>query len=213
MNSPKRRRVNTLFAYTQALEYGLQSQYVNTSRGNLTFLRKDLVLIGRQPMTIARIYDSASLANGDFGSGWQLAINGKAVSLTGYGSGATDNIIFSYTQNKLSQISGPNGKVINIKRDSQGRISQVTDHHGRSVRYGYDKKGLLTEVTDMGGQVWRYDYLGSGLLKSITDPKGHEAARFSYDKRNRVKQTRIRSDKTNEAGQLQVKQGVELKGV
>ena len=182
-----------MFANAQPLEYGLQSQYVNTSRGNLTFLRKDLVLIGRQPLSIARVYDSANLTTNDFGPGWQLYVNGKAVGLTGSGSSPIEGVTFSYTQNKLSRISGPNNQVINIERNDQGRINKITDHHGRAVHYDYSKKGWLTEVTDIGGQVWRYDYLGTGLLKSITDPKGHEAARFSYDNNRRVKQTRIRS--------------------
>ena len=46
----ERRRVNTYFANERPLSYGAQVGYVNVGRGNLTFVRRDLVAVGRIPL-------------------------------------------------------------------------------------------------------------------------------------------------------------------
>jgi hypothetical protein len=37
----------------------VQVGYVNVGRGNLTFVRRDLVTVGRIPLVLARVYDSS----------------------------------------------------------------------------------------------------------------------------------------------------------
>lgn len=55
-----RRRLNSLFRNEQSVFYGVQLRYVNSSRGNLTFARRDLVVVGRIPIVFARVYDSCA---------------------------------------------------------------------------------------------------------------------------------------------------------
>ncbi|MFT4926230.1 MAG: YD repeat-containing protein [Phenylobacterium sp.] len=93
------RRNNTFFKNEQSIFHGLQKGYVNVGEGNLTFVRRDLVTVGRIPIVIARVYDSAlsqaalsqktalsqetalsqktalsQEAAVDFGAGWQLSL-------------------------------------------------------------------------------------------------------------------------------------------
>lgn len=68
-----RRRLNTFFANEQSPTYGASIRYVNSYRGNLTFVRRDLVSVGRLPIVLARVYDSSMRTSTDFGVGWRLA--------------------------------------------------------------------------------------------------------------------------------------------
>src|SRR5258706_15231079 len=68
-----RRRANVYFENQQSIFHGVQVHWVNVGVGNLTFARRDLVTVGRLPVMVARIYDSAAGANTDFGTGWKLS--------------------------------------------------------------------------------------------------------------------------------------------
>jgi hypothetical protein len=71
----ERRRVLTLFKNPQPLNYGLPLGFVNTTRGNLSFECKDVVVIGKYPITMARVYDSSRTDTANFGQGWYLTLN------------------------------------------------------------------------------------------------------------------------------------------
>ena len=53
---------------------GLRVGFVNTSSGNLTFLRRDIVTRAQGPVVFARAYDSRIAADADFGPGWRLSL-------------------------------------------------------------------------------------------------------------------------------------------
>ncbi len=67
-----RRRVKTFFENGQPVFYGAQAGLVNVGRGNLTFVRRDLVAVGRMPLVAARVYDSSLASGYGFGRGWRL---------------------------------------------------------------------------------------------------------------------------------------------
>jgi hypothetical protein len=69
----ERRRVSRFFNNEQSTLYGQQSGYVNTAKGNTSFVVRDFVVSGRVPLVMARIYDSSLDEGGDFGQGWQLS--------------------------------------------------------------------------------------------------------------------------------------------
>ncbi len=72
-----RRRINTFFNNEQSIFYGLKKGFVNVGKGNMTFVRRDLVAPGRMPIVIARVYDSNLVddtMNTDFSPGWQLSL-------------------------------------------------------------------------------------------------------------------------------------------
>ena len=69
----ERRRVSRFFKNEQSSFYGQQLGYVNTAKANTTFAVRDMVVSGRVPLVMARIYDSSLGEGGDFGQGWQLS--------------------------------------------------------------------------------------------------------------------------------------------
>lgn len=69
-----RRRVNVLHANPQSLFDGLQIGFVSVGTGNLTFLRRDVVVRKRGPLVFGRIYDGTIEANADLGKGWRLSL-------------------------------------------------------------------------------------------------------------------------------------------
>jgi len=70
-----RRRLTTFFSNEQSPFYGVQINYVNVGRGNLTFLNRDLVRLDRIPIVAGRVYDSRLEAESDFGAGWKLSVS------------------------------------------------------------------------------------------------------------------------------------------
>ena len=70
-----RRRLTTFFVNEQSPFYGVQVNYVNVGRGNLTFLNRDLVRLDRIPIVAGRVYDSRLEAESDFGPGWKLSVS------------------------------------------------------------------------------------------------------------------------------------------
>ena len=58
----------------QSVFDGLQAGLVNTTTGNLTFSRRDMVARAQGPVVFARVYDSRIVANNDFGPGWRLSL-------------------------------------------------------------------------------------------------------------------------------------------
>ncbi len=75
-----RRRMTTLFVNRQSAFHGVQENFVNTSRGNLTFLIRDLVRVGAMPIVLGRVHDSTLAANADFGPGWKLTVDESIIS-------------------------------------------------------------------------------------------------------------------------------------
>jgi hypothetical protein len=69
-----RRRLTTFFVNEQSPFYGVQVNYVNVGRGNLTFLNRDLVRLDRIPIVAGRVYDSRLEMDDDFGAGWKLSV-------------------------------------------------------------------------------------------------------------------------------------------
>jgi len=98
-----RRRVNTFFPNEQSAFYGLQFRYVNSSRGNLTFVRRDLVTVGRIPIVAGRVYDSMSRIDEGFGPGWRLSL-AETISETAEGM--------------LSYIDDSGAQTVLVRRDS-----------------------------------------------------------------------------------------------
>ena len=65
---------SVLFPNPQSLFDGLRVGFVNTSSGNLTFRRRDIVTRAQGPAVFARVHDSRIAADDDFGPGWRLSL-------------------------------------------------------------------------------------------------------------------------------------------
>ncbi|MCE7980699.1 MAG: tandem-95 repeat protein [Caldilinea sp. CFX5] len=87
---------------------------------------------------------------------------------------------------------GPNGIVhstgqgLTLVRDAQNRIVEVSDPNGNRLRYEYDAAGNLIRFTDAGGNVTRFTYNAEHYLLEIIDPRGVQGIRNDYDADGRL---------------------------
>lgn len=73
---------------------------------------------------------------------------------------------------RITAITGPDGRQLTFAYDALDRITRVTDPLGRAVVYAYDAAGNLATVTDPQGGTTRYTYDGANRLTTISDPTG-----------------------------------------
>ena len=73
---------------------------------------------------------------------------------------------------RITAISGPDGRQLTFAYDALDRITRVTDPLGRAVVYAYDAAGNLATVTDPEGGTTRYTYDSANRLTTISDPTG-----------------------------------------
>ena len=203
-----RRRLNSIFPNEQSSLYGVPIRYVNSSRGNLTFVRRDLVSIGRVPVVIARVYDSSSRGGADFGAGWRLA---AAETITRQSDG---DII--YTDDSGSAIALMRAGVGYVLRDStptditsiraSGRGVRITLRSGWSKEFSRVRDSfVLTAVRDAHGNALAFIYRGAqlsriqgqngrfvqiernqfGRVVRVVDDQGREVV-YAYDRQGRL---------------------------
>lgn len=108
----ERRRADVLFPNDQTPTYGVPLSFVNVGRGNATFKRVDLAVVGRIPLIAARIYDSSLDQGADFGPGWRLSIaetiREAKDGLLVYTDGTASRISFRRTAGGLEPVpAGP----------------------------------------------------------------------------------------------------------
>src|SRR5690606_4955198 len=78
---------------------------------------------------------------------------------------------FSYSGNKLTQVSNSFNRILNLQYDGNDRISNINDGTGRTVSFSYDNEGNLIDYTDPEGNTTVYGYgEGPGLLTTIRYP-------------------------------------------
>lgn len=152
-----RRRVNTLFENPQEPEAGIAINYINSFKGNLTFIRRDLVVVARIPIVFSRYYDSARVSDpSDFAPGWFLNYSRSLQRI--------DNSIYRYVdeQGKVYQLQVNQQ---NIQTDSlqanQPILQSLTDTHIQLFTGNYR---LIFELNaDYALPVREEDAYGNGL--------------------------------------------------
>ncbi len=188
----ERRRVNVYFKNEQSIFYGVQVKMVNVGRGNLTFLRRDLVTVGRIPLMVARVYDSSVSELSDFGIGWRLSAaetisvnNGKALLTTE--SGVQIEFVqsangFELARDFPSDYTGilrtAEGKLVCLLRTGLTkefspiadlfRLTRVSDRNGNEVRLRYSTQGLLSRI-EGGKRFIELKRNQNGLVNSVKD--------------------------------------------
>ena len=169
----ERRRINTLFNNQQSPFYGLQKDFVNLTKGNVTFSRRDMVVAGRIPIVIARVYDSSAAMSTnmatDFSPGWQLTL---AQTITPQSDGSLlhqndSDVVERFVPNGQGYqlVPAQNSDIKTIKRNSLGiridyrngwykqftlidnqyHLSTIVDNNGNQIRLDY-QNGLLSEI-------------------------------------------------------------------
>jgi YD repeat-containing protein len=196
-----RRRLTTFFANEQSPFYGVQINYVNVGRGNLTFLNRDLVRLDRIPIVAGRVYDSRLEAESDFGPGWKLSVT-EVVSHRGnmlryldasgsvYELQLEGNTIVS-PHPHLTGITGGrrlSGEIelrtshftkrfANIR--GQFYLSTVTDIFGNSLTLEYSGT-LVSRISSQHGRYVEIVRDGSGRIASMRDDTGRTVD-YHYD--------------------------------
>ncbi len=203
-----RRRLNTFFPNEQSAFYGVQVRYVNSSRGNLTFVRRDLVTIGRIPIVLARVYDSSLQSGSDFGPGWRLSlaetitrrsdgtlsyVDDSASELKlvpqggGYvpaGAGPTDiaSVEASGEAMRITHRSGWIKQFISI--DGRFRLTAIRDRYGNAVAIRYSGQ-KLSRIEGQNGRFVAIERDDTGRVRRATDDQRREVS-YAYDRRGQL---------------------------
>jgi YD repeat-containing protein len=201
-----RRRLTTFFANEQSPFYGVQINYVNVGRGNLTFVNRDLVRLDRIPIVAGRVYDSRLEGESDFGAGWKLSVaevirhRGNALHYIDAAGSVYDlqlegtRIVSPYPH--LTGISGGRNqsgdielrttqftkRFTNIRGDFY--LSNVTDGFGNSLHLEYSG----TRVARISSQNGRYVEVvrdSSGRIAAMRDDAGR-TVEYRYDPAGRL---------------------------
>ena len=196
-----RRRLTTVFPNEQSPFHGVQMNFVNVNKGNLTFLNRDLVRLDRLPIVFGRVYDSAKTDAADFGPGWKLSV---AESISRRGS----QLVYTDASNSryLLETDGPRvtspfphltgiegGRIMSgsIELDVAGltkrfelignefHLAEVSDKWGNTLTLHYDGESI-SEISSSHARAVSIQRNGEGL---ITGARGDAGAgvRYEYD--------------------------------
>ena len=204
---PGRRRLTTVVPNEQSPFYGVQMNYVNVHRGNLTFAVRDLVRLDGIPIVFGRVYDSSKLDGSDFGPGWKLSVSesiarvenhliytdannshyqlnvaGNQIRsqhphLTGIASGHFDGNRLQLLSNGLTKIFQRNGDIPPVA-DSDGWRYYEYDRAGRVNGVSINDDLTVAIRTDGFGRVFG-DGTGS-TLQGLWGWNNHEDLRFTH---------------------------------
>lgn len=198
-----RRRVNTLFQNEQSVFYGLQFRFVNSSRGNLTFVRRDLVSIGRVPIVVGRVYDSMNRTDAGFGPGWRLSLmesvsessdnsfryvddSGSEIFLERRGSslallnpGPTNLASATISDSSLEIVTSAGWSKSFRRINDRYLLESIRDGYGNelTLHYAGDK---LARVLASNGRFVAIEWNTSGQISHVIDDQGRKVA-YQYD--------------------------------
>lgn len=209
----ERRRNNSLFENGQSPAHGVQVSYVNSSTGNLTFARRDLVRLARLPLVATRVYDSG-MAHGDFGPGWHLSWSesiddGQDRLVYVDETRSRHEIVIERGQFRWGQDLALRARSLQRKSDHVlavqlkdgwtktfqkfgGRYSlqSITANRGGKILFEHDADGRIIGATDADGKrrvtITR---LADGRIQEIWDDLGR-AVHFDYSAEGNLVTTR-----------------------
>jgi RHS repeat-associated protein/uncharacterized repeat protein (TIGR01451 family) len=81
------------------------------------------------------------------------------------------------------------GKSVAFTRDAQNRIAQITDPNGASLNYVYNANGDLVTFTDRSNNTSTYTYNNNHDLLTIQDPRNIQPVRNDFDASGRLLDT------------------------
>ena len=165
-----RRRGAKLFRNLQGTEAGVQESFVNTTKGNLTFLMRDLVVIAPMPLVLGRVYDSVyQRQGGDFGPGWKLTVDEKIEAAGG-------ELAFTNAANVVYRFRVAGSRLVGVGRafpgtgtvdDDGAIILRTTGLTRRFARHGGVYR-LVEAATDVGRAHLSYANGGLAAISSGT---------------------------------------------
>ena len=196
-----------------ALFDGVRVGFVNTSAGNLTFRRRDLVTRAQGPVVFARAHDSRIADNPDFGPGWRLSLAEEVlvdgdVAVYVDRSGARHAFAWNGTAWTQSPPTPRHARTTLEFADAGGvrtavladgdvvRTFAQADPSGaryvvasmktaaRELAFGYEG-GRLATVSHDGTVLLRVERDADGRIAQVEDDHGR-AVRYSYDADGRL---------------------------
>ena len=208
---------SVLFPNPQSLFDGLRVGFVNTSSGNLTFLRRDIVTRAQGPVVFARAYDSRIAADADFGPGWRLSlaeellIDGDAATYideagaqhafawTGMGwtaspptpRHAATTLDFADVDGIRVAVLADGGTVRTFEQaDAVGAryVVRLVRTPARELVFDYDG-GRLRTVSHDGGTLFDVERDRDGRIAAVRDDHGR-SVRYAYDADGRLETVR-----------------------
>jgi RHS repeat-associated protein len=84
------------------------------------------------------------------------------------------------TDNNLTQMTDPFGKLWTFSYDTQGHLTQMVSPMGKETQYAYNAKGLLVEAADGTGRKIGFSYDGFGNVSAMTNADG-KTTTMAYD--------------------------------
>jgi YD repeat-containing protein len=207
----ERRRLKVYFTNDQSVVYGAQVGYVNVGRGNLTFVRRDLVTVGRIPLVLARVYDSRLEPGEDFGQGWHLSA-AETIKLEPDGSVALMSESatverFIPSGDRFVQAKPCPTDLVDLRQvdaqhfqaklrtgftkeytliDEFFRLTRVEDRNGNAVTLEY-KDGRLARMRGQNNRVINLTRDKAGRIVSGKDDQGRQV-RYRYNESGQLKE-------------------------
>ena len=188
----QRRRLQFLFPNPQTIFDGLNLGYVQTSTGNLTFQRRDLVVLDEVALIASRIHDSQATANTGFGPRWRFNLGENAVITDGLVKyvdwrGAIHTYV--HRRGAVYEPAIPSPATIGstfgllddlaVHRDAEGTIRQFRDHDGRG-HYA------LVRQTSPNGTELRFHYEAARLVGVTVNQRDAIELQWSEDRIQRL---------------------------
>ncbi len=202
----QRRRLNRFFPNYQHPNHGFLVDVVNSRRGNLTFLNRDLVAVADLPIVFGRVYDSTITNDLDgFGKGWKITLTESL---------RIDNNELVYTDANHSRYKmrvtpsgaivsgddspGLNGRVTGERvvltgeattrtffvRRGVGRLERVEDKFGNLVEFEY-VSGRLVSVQSSSGLSIKIGHTEGGLISDVAASDGRSLS-FDYNDKDQL---------------------------
>ncbi len=198
-----RRRLNTFFPNEQSAFYGVPIRYVNSYRGNFTFVRRDLVTADRIPIVLARVYDSSIRTDSGFGPGWHLSLAETMVrhpndTVSYVDDSASELILVRRGSGYAPRDPGPTDIASIEARDDALRVIYrsgwtkqfkrnadrfvlvaIRDPHGNTLTLRYRDK-QLSRIEAQNGRFVAVEWDQSERIGHIADDQGR-AVSYAYD--------------------------------
>ena len=203
-----RRRLNSFFQNEQSIFYGVPIRYVNSSRGNLTFARRDLVTVGRIPIVFARVYDSSLRTGSDLGPGWHLSLAEYMIrhadgTLTYVDDSASELALVRSAggyalarpgPTDIASIEAQGNAILVIRRDGWNKrfrqigdrflLTAMRDRHGNALNIHYDGE-RLSRIEGENGRFVAVERDPSGRIRRITDDQRRSVV-YAYEPRGQL---------------------------
>ena len=167
-----RRRLQFLYPNPQSIFNGVNIGFVQTSTGNLTFERRDLVILGANSITLSRIHDTNLTENKGLGRGWQLNLletiklkDGQAT----YIDGRAAHHIFESNESIMYTLQNPSPSMYGVSLAIIDNFATIRTKDGTILQFNRLGQGpifnLVRKVTPDGDvTTLHYD---KGRLQSV----------------------------------------------